>query len=108
MNPTNRRVREQANLPILRELISYPNPDTILCNKVAKRHGVTQQKVAALIKGLRDGPNSWTRVASAYGLPESMRPPWVGTGTTPTVPRPIPHNTPTPHPCHYHGGRAGG
>jgi hypothetical protein len=92
---SNRRKREQENLPVLLEMVSYTDPDNISTTEVAKKFGITQQRAAALLRGLLNGTNSWVRVASAYGLPESRRPRWVGAGTTASVPPPIPH-TPTP------------
>jgi len=75
----SRKEREAENLPILAEIIKYDNPAQIPSNILAKKFDVPQPRIAALIRAAHN-PNTWKRLAEAYGYTEAKRKSWVGQG----------------------------
>lgn len=76
----SRKEREAENLPILAEIVQYDNPAQIPSSILAKRFGVSQPRIAALIRAAHNSPNTWGRLKEAYGYTEANRKSWVGQG----------------------------
>jgi len=75
----SRREREEENLPILAEIVQYDDPAQIPSSILAKKFGVSQPRIAALIRAAHN-PNTWRRLKEAYGYTEAKRRSWVGQG----------------------------
>ena len=76
----SRKEREAENLPILAEIVKYDDPAQIPSKILATRFGVSQPRIAALIRAAHNSPNTWERLKKAYGYTEAKRKSWVGKG----------------------------